>query len=257
MDMNLGKHCALPDCRQLDFLPYKCDACGKITCHEHRQYAAHGCTESYRKDVIVPSCPKCGVVVESRPGEDPNIAMNEHIENGCVSPRSGRKIYPNSCHAKGCKAREAMQLICSECHLNHCLRHRFPTDHQCNPKAAAEAAAKAAQIRTAAAKAAKASSASTSKSSSLSAPKPVSLAQSGKQLDEERARRKAQMAADEALARSLQAGGAAPPARGAAMGTAASASAAETEEEQLQRAIAESLKTQQQSENKESGCAVS
>lgn len=30
--MALGQHCSLPDCQQLDFLPFKCDSCNKVFC---------------------------------------------------------------------------------------------------------------------------------------------------------------------------------------------------------------------------------
>jgi hypothetical protein len=34
MDLNLGKHCEVPECHQLDFLPFKCAHCAKTLCLE-------------------------------------------------------------------------------------------------------------------------------------------------------------------------------------------------------------------------------
>ncbi|KAD5317734.1 hypothetical protein E3N88_17680 [Mikania micrantha] len=39
---DLGKHCQLSDCKQPDFLPFKCDGCHKPFCLEHRSYESHG-----------------------------------------------------------------------------------------------------------------------------------------------------------------------------------------------------------------------
>mmetsp|Transcript_30295 Transcript_30295/g.49381 ORF Transcript_30295/g.49381 Transcript_30295/m.49381 type:complete len:97 (+) Transcript_30295:109-399(+) len=38
----LGKHCIV--CKTKDFLPFKCDHCGKIVCIAHREQKNHNCT---------------------------------------------------------------------------------------------------------------------------------------------------------------------------------------------------------------------
>jgi len=45
---NLGKHCEI--CKQLDFLPFKCDLCKKYYCLDHRSYEKHKCKEFEKKE---------------------------------------------------------------------------------------------------------------------------------------------------------------------------------------------------------------
>jgi hypothetical protein len=40
---NLGQHCTLDDCHQLDFLPFPCKKCTGTFCLDHHKYAAHAC----------------------------------------------------------------------------------------------------------------------------------------------------------------------------------------------------------------------
>jgi hypothetical protein len=44
-------------------------------------------------------------------------------------------IFKNKCSVKGCKQKELMPLLCSDCGLNHCLKHRHSADHDCKPSA--------------------------------------------------------------------------------------------------------------------------
>ena len=37
---------------------------------------------------------------------------------------------------KGCKVKEIIPVLCSDCQQNYCLRHRHPTDHHCEGKEA-------------------------------------------------------------------------------------------------------------------------
>ena len=39
-----SKHCSNPECRQLDFLPFTCKHCNKVTCLAHHEYTKHDCT---------------------------------------------------------------------------------------------------------------------------------------------------------------------------------------------------------------------
>ena len=39
---NVGRHCNY--CKTLDYLPTKCDGCGKFHCHEHAEAANHECS---------------------------------------------------------------------------------------------------------------------------------------------------------------------------------------------------------------------
>jgi hypothetical protein len=44
--MDVGDHCAFPECCQLDFLPFRCSGCGSTFCLEHRGCAQHRCAHA-------------------------------------------------------------------------------------------------------------------------------------------------------------------------------------------------------------------
>lgn len=131
---SLGKHCHQSDCKQLDFLPMKCDACSEIFCKDHIQYSLHSCPESYKKDNQVPVCPLCNSLVPVKSGESPDITVGRHIDSDCKSDtaKQRRKVYTNKCSFKGCKQKELIPVQCEKCRLNFCLRHRFEADHNCS-----------------------------------------------------------------------------------------------------------------------------
>lgn len=130
---HIGQHCNEPTCKQLDFLPMKCDACDKIFCQDHIVYSAHKCTESYKKDNQIPVCPLCNLPCPLRKGELPDVVVGRHIESDCQSDpaKERRKVYTNRCSKKGCKKKELIPVKCETCHQNFCLRHRHETDHDC------------------------------------------------------------------------------------------------------------------------------
>ena len=49
----LGKNCHHSACKQLDFLPMKCDGCSQVFCKDHYSYDNHSCPEAYRKNFQV------------------------------------------------------------------------------------------------------------------------------------------------------------------------------------------------------------
>lgn len=51
-------------------------------------------------------------------------------QNNCVSVF---QIFTNKCSKGGCKQKEMMRVTCDQCHLNFCLKHRHPLDHDCKP----------------------------------------------------------------------------------------------------------------------------
>lgn len=136
---DLGKHCTVSSCNKLDFLPIKCDACSQIFCEEHYQYAVHDCSNAYKKNNQVPVCPLCNIPIPVKRGNAPDIAVGAHIDNDCQSDpaKNNRKVFTNKCSLKGCKAKEVIPIVCSECTYNYCLKHRHPTDHSCGGKVAA------------------------------------------------------------------------------------------------------------------------
>ncbi|XP_021413478.1 AN1-type zinc finger protein 2A isoform X4 [Oncorhynchus mykiss] len=132
---NLGEHCSENSCKQLDFLPMRCDACEEIFCKDHITYANHKCMSSYKKDIQVPVCPLCNTPIPIKRGEMPDIKVGEHIDRDCQSDpaQNKRKIFTNKCSKGGCKQKEMIRVTCDQCHLNYCLKHRHPLDHDCKP----------------------------------------------------------------------------------------------------------------------------
>ncbi|XP_014304793.1 AN1-type zinc finger protein 2A isoform X1 [Myotis lucifugus] len=87
---DLGKHCAEKTCKQLDFLPLKCDVCEQDFCKDHFTYAAHKCPFAYKKDVQVPVCPLCNRPIPIKKGEIPDVVVGEHMDRDCGC-RPGKK----------------------------------------------------------------------------------------------------------------------------------------------------------------------
>ncbi|CAN8033167.1 unnamed protein product [Ixodes persulcatus] len=129
----LGQHCSESSCNKLDFLPMKCDACKKIFCMSHFHYVQHNCLVGVAKDVQVPVCPLCNRPVPSKRGDPPDVAVSSHIDRECRSDPAlaKRKAFTNRCSMKGCKQKELVPVLCGQCNLNHCLKHRHPDDHSC------------------------------------------------------------------------------------------------------------------------------
>ncbi|NXQ54058.1 ZFAN1 protein, partial [Anthoscopus minutus] len=96
-ELQVGQHCGVPECRQLDFLPFVCDGCSGIFCLQHRSRDAHGCPEV-------------------------------NIRNSSVKPEQHRS-YP--CSYKDCNGRELLPVLCPYCEKHFCLKHRHQSDHEC------------------------------------------------------------------------------------------------------------------------------
>lgn len=88
---DLGKHCCEETCRQLDFLPLKCDACGELFCKDHLTYSRHKCSSAYKKDVQVPVCPLCNTPIPVRKGEMPDVAVGAHMDRDCKRDSAQQK----------------------------------------------------------------------------------------------------------------------------------------------------------------------
>jgi len=124
-----AKHCSLPECNDLDFLPFTCDKCQKIFCKLHRQYANHKCF--YREEAVnvLPTCPLCLQKISVGAKENPDEVMDIHIRSGCkTSVLSDKKKDPRCGYPK-CKKPQFIQ--CKKCHFKFCPGHRFPDQHNC------------------------------------------------------------------------------------------------------------------------------
>ncbi|XP_006815820.1 AN1-type zinc finger protein 2A-like isoform X2 [Saccoglossus kowalevskii] len=284
---DLGQQCSDQTCKQLDFLPMKCDSCSRIFCKDHITYSSHNCESSYKKDVQVPVCPLCNKPVPVNRGEPPDIKVSEHIDRDCQSDpaKKKRKAYANRCNVKGCKQKELIPVICGSCQLNFCLKHRHTTDHKCEGfQGSGRGISKAGAAATRRVGASGSSSGSNPPSNTYnkakSKPQVTALSNYGRDLDRERREREQQrqvqpqpqsayslqagLSEDEAMARALQMSMAdsQQPKQAApkktltrqeqddlALAQALAASEAEHRREQLRR-------RQQQEEKKESSCLV-
>ncbi|XP_023944877.1 AN1-type zinc finger protein 2A [Bicyclus anynana] len=138
---HVGRNCSYKTCNKLDFLPMKCDACREVYCSDHFAYVKHECPAPNSRDVQVPECPLCGSPVPGKRGEPPDVAVGAHIDNQCTSDPARerrKKVFTNRCSLKGCKTKEMVPLVCGECALNYCLRHRHTADHHCDGKLGAK-----------------------------------------------------------------------------------------------------------------------
>ncbi|TKR66603.1 hypothetical protein L596_022877 [Steinernema carpocapsae] len=128
---DLGTHCAFEQCGFLDFLPARCDACTKDFCQHHVAYEQHNCENSHLKDVKVPVCPLCEKPVPTGKNENVDLKVNEHIDRDCQADPRKKQAYKNRCSMKGCRRKEIIPIVCSDCKLNFCIGHRHTADHKC------------------------------------------------------------------------------------------------------------------------------
>lgn len=99
--IHIGKHCMADECHQLDFLPIECLLCHKQFCKLHIKGIEHHCEFSNDK-----------------------LLTAEEVD-ALNSPAS----FP--CSLEKCKQRELTPIQCDDCHLQFCLKHRLPVDHDC------------------------------------------------------------------------------------------------------------------------------
>ncbi|XP_042480155.1 zinc finger AN1 and C2H2 domain-containing stress-associated protein 16 [Macadamia integrifolia] len=130
---DLGKHCSVGDCNQIDFLPFTCDSCNQVFCLEHRSYVKHHCPKANKKDVTVVICPLCAKGVRLNPDEDPNITWESHVNSECDPSNYEKATKKKRCPVPRC--REILtfsnMIRCRDCTVDHCLKHRFGPDHMC------------------------------------------------------------------------------------------------------------------------------
>jgi len=101
-ELDIGQHCSLATCKQLDFLPCECDLCGLVFCKDHAAYDAHSCSKY----------------------DSAAAAAHDSKQSACTS-----LSYP--CSVSGCSSRELVEIRCSLCGNCYCLAHRHGDDHKC------------------------------------------------------------------------------------------------------------------------------
>ncbi|KAM7262602.1 hypothetical protein ACFE04_000285 [Oxalis oulophora] len=130
---NLGKHCTVDDCKLIDFLPFTCDRCQQVFCLEHRSYIKHSCPKANDNDLNVVICPLCAKGVHLNPEEDPNITWDRHVNTDCDPSNYDKVTKKKKCPTPGCKEILTFSntIKCKDCLIDHCLKHRFASDHKC------------------------------------------------------------------------------------------------------------------------------
>ncbi|CEP14277.1 hypothetical protein [Parasitella parasitica] len=102
---------------------------------DHFKLQDHNCPslKDPSMDIRVPVCPICDKPVPIKRGDDPNIRMNQHIQSNCsdLEPKNDSK-----CRKKGCTTKMLVPMLCTECGLSFCVKHRLEVDHQCQGKPA-------------------------------------------------------------------------------------------------------------------------
>eukprot|EP01060_Flectonema_neradi_P041162 TRINITY_DN9667_c0_g1_i2.p1 TRINITY_DN9667_c0_g1~~TRINITY_DN9667_c0_g1_i2.p1 ORF type:complete len:358 (+),score=52.73 TRINITY_DN9667_c0_g1_i2:43-1074(+) len=128
---DLGDTCTAPKCGKFDWLSSKCRLCGDVTCGDHISPESHNC-----RVLQDTKCLRCGEVIEISENNEIDEALPKHLEVCKAGPTA--TIPTNKlCSKKGCSKRELIAITCPYCDRNHCITHRLPTDHGCQPESLA------------------------------------------------------------------------------------------------------------------------
>ncbi|KAI9799372.1 MAG: hypothetical protein M1833_004072 [Piccolia ochrophora] len=113
---SIGAHCQMPFCRQLDFLPFRCESCKGTYCLDHRTEHSHSCSHA-------------GAWAAARRSK----ALSSTPSSSSV-PRT--TTTPSPCASPSCKTTINTPLStgvhCTTCNRSYCLKHRLQEDHACS-----------------------------------------------------------------------------------------------------------------------------
>uniref|UniRef100_K3WTA0 AN1-type domain-containing protein n=1 Tax=Globisporangium ultimum (strain ATCC 200006 / CBS 805.95 / DAOM BR144) TaxID=431595 RepID=K3WTA0_GLOUD len=144
--MDIGAHCSVGACNQVDFLPFTCDCCKSVFCLHHRTYDAHECPLAGSKDRRVITCPLCSASLHWTLEQDVNIVWEDHVRGGNCSGSGGNQTLggtnaagaPKKKKKPRCAAAQCREILtasnqfsCTKCRQNVCMKHRFESDHDC------------------------------------------------------------------------------------------------------------------------------
>ena len=117
---SIGRNCQYEFCRQLDFLPFRCESCKGTFCLDHRTETAHYCTHA---------------------GDWAARRRNENVGGGSVRDENGRSLQkPTIYNSDQCSHPTCKTLIntardpavhCQNCNREYCLKHRLQEEHDC------------------------------------------------------------------------------------------------------------------------------
>jgi hypothetical protein len=148
-------HCEHLTCSARDFLPFRCKACSRMLCLEHRSALMHNCAGELDQSSL--DCPICGRSVifnRARGGDDANVVWERHYLTECTH-EAAKPVAKRLCPRRGCttvfNSTGTNYSVCTYCRVEYCRAHLVLEDHAC-PQAAlarAPAAATAATVATA------------------------------------------------------------------------------------------------------------
>ncbi|KAH6611868.1 hypothetical protein C7974DRAFT_406448 [Boeremia exigua] len=115
---NIGRHCQLEYCGQLDFLPFPCASCKKYYCLDHRSETAHACTDARNRQKSDTKEEK-----ENTTTEPPkSISSTWRPEGPCARPSCKTRIDGHT-HNGG--------VECPRCNRRYCMTDRHEEKHDC------------------------------------------------------------------------------------------------------------------------------
>lgn len=126
---DVGKHCAVQDCKERDFLPFSCDFCNKCFCLNHRSETSHHC-QTKRPDNEAIFCPICKHQILVCHGENAQRNLAIHANSKCQK-YVVETIERLPCALGGCKSESVVLIRCFSCKKEFCLPHRAPDAHKC------------------------------------------------------------------------------------------------------------------------------
>ncbi|KAI5795494.1 hypothetical protein DFH27DRAFT_565616 [Peziza echinospora] len=152
----IGKHCDIPSCHMLDFLPFKCESCNGTYCLDHRTETAHKCAhegkwaaERLRRELGVSKTPR----QSGGGGSSSSSSTSTGHTLASTAP-------PTTCPHQKCKTTintpRSAGVFCPACKRTYCLAHRLQDAHDCSslpPLPGTPAAAASLQTQAAAEKA--------------------------------------------------------------------------------------------------------
>jgi hypothetical protein len=125
---NIGKHCSLSSCNELDFLPITCNRCDNVYCKNH----------------VFPDYHQCPSLSEQTAASTSAEPLQKCALNDC------HKLSLESFVSNRSDTVNRLPALCSECgksfcvayvlsvYLDLCSRsvpsHRHPSSHQCSPE---------------------------------------------------------------------------------------------------------------------------
>ncbi|KAJ9053973.1 AN1-type zinc finger protein 1, variant 2 [Entomophthora muscae] len=95
----IGSHCSISECKQLDFLPLKCNNCQVYFCSNHFKTDLHACNS---------------------------------ISNFTENPEYSQPNF--QCPISGCHEKGTIGSECPDCLETYCLKHRTPKSHTCDKR---------------------------------------------------------------------------------------------------------------------------